>query len=59
MGNISISYGTVLVTLVTGVQNRVTAITFNCATIHSPAVYNIQRHQRPVPLIQYLDGVDG
>ena len=38
--------------------NPVTAITFGCATIHFPTVYNLQCHQRPGPLAtQY--GVGG
>ena len=37
----------------------ITAITFSCAAIHLPAVYNLQRHQRPVPLLQCLYGVGG
>ena len=42
------------VTLGTGVRISVMAITFNCAAIHFLAVYNLQRHQRPVPLIPSL-----
>ena len=37
----------------------VTAITFSCATIYSHSVYNLQRHQRSVPLIPFLHGVGG
>ena len=32
-------------------SNPITAIRFSCAAIHFPAVYNLQYHQRPVPLI--------
>ena len=33
------------------------AITFSCAAIQFPTVYNLQCHQRPVPLIPCLFGV--
>ena len=39
--------------------NPVTALTVTCAAIHYPAVYNLQHHQRPVPLIRFLCGVRG
>ena len=42
------------VPLGTGVRILVTAITFCCAVIHFPIVYNLQRHQTPVPLIPCL-----
>ena len=32
-------------------------VTFSCAAIHLLAVYNLQHHQRPVPLIPCLYGV--
>ena len=32
-------------------MNPITAIIFRCAAIHSSAVYNLYRHQRPVSLI--------
>ena len=35
----------------------VMAITFSCAAINFPAVYNLQLHQKPVPLIPCLCGV--
>ena len=38
-------------TLATGVWIPVTGITFSCAAIHDLTVYNLQHHQRPVPLI--------
>ena len=31
----------------------------HCAAIHFPTVYNLQRHQRPVPLIPCIHGVGG
>ena len=34
------------------VTTAVTAITFGCAAIHFPTVYNLERHQRPVPFIK-------
>ena len=37
--------------------NPVTAITFNGAAIHFHAVYNLQHHQRPVPLTPCLHGI--
>ena len=37
----------------TGVRILVTAITFSCA------VYNLEHHQRPVPLIRCLYGMEG
>ena len=37
----------------------VMAITFSCAAIHFPAVYNLQHHQRSVPLKPFLYGVGG
>ena len=37
----------------------VTAITFSCATIYFPSVYNLQGHQRSVPLIPSLQNVGG
>ena len=40
-------------------RNSVTAITFSCAAIHFPTVYNLQHHQRPVLLITCLYGVGG
>ena len=40
-------------------KNPVTAITFGCAAIHLPTVYNLQCHQRPVHLIRCLYGVAG
>ena len=33
-----------------GGTNHIMAITFRCAAINFPAVYNFQHHQRPVPL---------
>ena len=39
--------------------NPVTAITFSCAAIHFPAVYNLRRHEKPVPHIPRLCGVGG
>ena len=39
--------------------NDVTAITFTCAANHFPAVYNLQHHQKPDPLIPCLYGVGG
>ena len=39
------------------VIDPVTAITFSCAAIHFPGIYNLQLHQRPVPLISCLYGV--
>ena len=33
--------------------------TFSCAAVHFPALYNLQRHQRPVSLIPCLYGVSG
>ena len=49
------------VSLGTGVRILVPAITFSCATIHFQAMYNLQRHQRPDPLIviPHLYGVGG
>ena len=46
---------------VLGIGERipVTAITFSCAAFHFPAVYNLQHHQRPVPLTPGLYGVGG
>ena len=35
----------------------VTAITFSCAAIHFPAVYNLECHQAPAPLIPCLYSV--
>ena len=35
------------------------ALTFSFAAIHIPAVYNLQRHQRPVACIPCLYGVGG
>ena len=46
-------------TLGTMVQILVTAITFSCAAIHFYTVCILQHHQRPVPLIPCLDGVEG
>ena len=43
----------------TVVRIPIMAITFSCAAIHIPAVYNLQRHQRPVPLVPCLYGVGG
>ena len=40
-----------------GVRILVTAITFSWATIHFPTLYNLQRHQRPVPIMPCLYGV--
>ena len=34
--------------------NPVTSIPFSCAAIHFPAVYNLERYQRPVPPIPCL-----
>ena len=45
-------------TLGKGVGIPVTAITFSCAANHFPAVYNLQRHQRPVPLAPCLYSVE-
>ena len=39
-----------LVTLGQG-MNSDTTIRISCAAIHFPAMYNLQGHQRPVPLI--------
>ena len=39
--------------------NHVAAITLSCAAIHFSAVYNLQHHQRPVPLIPCLFGAGG
>ena len=41
------------------VYTPVMAITFSCAAIHFSSVYNLQRHQRPLPLIPCLYGVGG
>ena len=38
---------------------RVTAITFIYAEIHFTDAYNLQHHQRPVPLVPSLYGVGG
>ena len=46
-------------TLGTGVRIPVMAVTFSCAAIHLPAVYNLQRHQRSNPLISCLYSVGG
>ena len=43
----------------TGVQIPVIEITFSSAAIHFTAVYNLQRHQRSVPLTPWLHGVVG
>ena len=40
-------------------RNPVTAITFSCAAIHFPIVYNLQHHQRSAPFIPCLYGVGG
>ena len=32
-------------------MNPVIAVTFSCAAFHFLAVYNLQHHQRPVPLM--------
>ena len=45
-----------LMTLETGVRIPVMAITFSCAEIHFPTVYNLQCYQRLVPLIPCLCG---
>ena len=45
--------------LVTLGMSPVTDITFNCAAIHFPTVYNLRHHQRPFPFIPYLYGVGG
>ena len=52
-GDSSVGYGAGLVTLVTG-TNPATDITFSCAAIPFRAVYNLQHHQRPIPLIPSL-----
>ena len=56
--SILVGYDTGLVTEDMG-MNSFTAITFICAAIHFPAVYNLWRHQRPVPLIPCLYDVGG
>ena len=35
------------------IHSAAIAITFSCAAIHVPAVYNLQSHQRPVPHIHH------
>ena len=40
-------------------MNPLTPITLSCDTIHFPAVYNMQSHQKPVPIIPCLNGVGG
>ena len=42
-----------------GLVNPLTAITFSCAAIIFPTVYNLQHHQWPVSLITSLYGVGG
>ena len=39
--------------------NPVIAITFSCAAIHVPTVYNSQHHQRSLSVIPCLYGVGG
>ena len=39
--------------------NPVTSLIFSCVAIYFRAVYNLQRHQRPLPLIQCIYGVGG
>ena len=55
----SFGQGVGYVTLGTGVRFPVTAITFSCAVIHFPTMYNLQHHLRPVNLIPCLYGVEG
>ena len=40
-------------------MNPITPITFSCAAIHFLTVYNLQHHQRPIPVIRCLYGVGG
>ena len=47
------------VTMGTWVRIQITAVTFSFAAIHFLTVYNLQLHQRPVPLIPSLYGVGG
>ena len=37
----------------------ITTVTFSCVAIHFPTVYNLQHHQRSVPLTSCLYGVGG
>ena len=39
--------------------NPLTGITFSCAVVNIPAMYNLQHHQRPVALIPCLYSVGG
>ena len=56
----SVGYRVGYVTMGTGVQIPVMAITFSSAAIHIPAVYNnLECHQRPVRLTPCLYGVAG
>ena len=58
-GDSSVGLSVGYVTLGTVVRIQVTALTFSCAAIHFQAVYNLQRYQRPIPLIPSLYSVGG
>ena len=58
-GDSSVGYGAGEVTMGKRVRISVTAITVSCAAIYFPAVYNLQRYQRPVSLILCLCAVGG